>query len=152
MKGFNLQKIIDQGKALIKGSPLSTDPKNDQTLFSEMSGTATITNGLIQNNDLVAKSPKLHVDGKGNLNLNSDALDYKVDAKLFKAEGKATEPEQINGSVAINITGTLNKPSYTIDIATLLTDENKVKIEKLIDKLDKKVGSGIGNLLKNFLK
>jgi AsmA protein len=152
LKGFNLQKIIDQGKALIKGAPLPTDPKNDQTLFSEMSGTATITNGLIQNNDLVAKSPKLHVDGKGNLNLNSDALDYKVDAKLLKAEGTATEPEQLKGSVAINITGTLNKPSYTIDVATLLTDENKAKIEKLIDKLDKKVGPGIGNMLKNFLK
>jgi len=152
MKGFNLQKIIDEGKALIKGSALPSDSKNDQTLFSEMSGTATITNGLIQNNDLVAKSSKLHVDGKGSLNLSSEALDYKVDAKLLKADVAAAEPEQVKGAVAINIAGTLSKPSYTIDIASLLTDENKAKIDKLINKLDKKLGSGVGNLLKNFLK
>jgi AsmA family. len=83
IKGFNLQKIIDEGKAIIKGSALPSDNKNDQTLFSEMSGTATITNGLIQNNDLAAKSSKLRVDGKGNVNLNSEALDYKIDAKLL---------------------------------------------------------------------
>ncbi|HEY8094534.1 MAG TPA: AsmA family protein, partial [Methylobacter sp.] len=149
VKGFNLQKIIDEGKALIKAPALPKEYTNDQTLFSEMSGTATITNGLIQNNDLVAKSSKLRVDGKGNLNLNSEALDYKVDAKLLDSD--ATEPDQVKGAVAINIAGTLSKPSYTIDIASLLTDKNKAKIDKLINKLDKKLGPGLGNLLKGFL-
>lgn len=150
VKGFNLQKIIDEGKALIKAPALPKEYTNDQTLFSEMSGTATITNGLIQNNDLVAKSSKLRVDGKGNLNLNSEALDYKVDAKLLDSD--APEPEQVKGAVAINIAGTLDKPSYTIDIASLLTDKNKAKIDKLINKLDKKLGPSLGNLLKGILK
>jgi AsmA protein len=150
VKSFNLQKIIDEGKALIKEPTLPKDYKNDQTLFSEMSGTATITNGLIQNNDLVAKSSKLRVDGKGNLNLNSEALDYKIDAKLLDPD--AAEQEQVKGTVAINIAGTLSQPSYTIDIASLLTDKNKAKIDKLINKLDKKLGSGLGNLLKGLLK
>lgn len=148
LKGFNLQKIIDEGKALIKGSALPADAKNDQTLFSEMSGTATIANGLLQNNDLVAKSSKLRVDGKGNINLISEAVDYKIDAKLINAE----EPEQVKGAATINIAGTLSNPSYSIDIASLLTDKNKAKIDKLINKLDKKLGSGVGNLLKGFLK
>jgi AsmA protein len=33
-----------------------------------------------------------------------------------------------------------------------LTDENKAKIEKLVNKLDKKLGSGVADLLKSFLK
>ncbi|MDO9423682.1 MAG: AsmA family protein [Methylobacter sp.] len=152
IKGFNLQQIIDSGKALIKGSALPTDPKNDQTLFSDMSGTATITNGIIQNNDLVAKSSKLQVDGKGSVNLNSEALDYKIDAKLLNADATAGEPEQIKGAAAIHIAGTFSKPSYSIDIASLLTDKNKAKIDKLINKIDKKLGPGVGDLLKNFLK
>lgn len=147
IKGFNLQKIIDEGKALFKEPALPEDYKNDQTLFSEMSGTATVTNGLIQNNDLVAKSSRLRVDGKGNIDLNTEMLDYKIDAKLLDSE-----PEQVKGSVSINIAGTLDNPAYTIDIASLLTDKNKAKIEKLINKLDKKLGSGVGDLLKNFLK
>jgi AsmA protein len=150
LKGFNLQKIIDEGKALIKGSALPSDNKNDQTLFSEMTGTATIANGLIQNNDLVAKSSKLRVDGKGNVNLNSEAVDYKIDAKLLDAT--ATEPEQVKGAVAINVAGTLDKPLYTIDLESLLSDKNKAKIDKLINKLDKKLGPGLGNLLKGILK
>ncbi|MGZ8238129.1 MAG: AsmA family protein [Methylobacter sp.] len=152
LKGFNLQKIIDEGKALIKGSALPSDNKNDRTLFSEMTGTATIANGLIQNNDLVAKSSKLRVDGKGNVNLNSEAVDYKIDAKLLDANAAATEPEQVKGAVAINVAGTLDKPLYTIDLESLLSDKNKAKIDKLINKLDKKLGPGLGNLLKGILK
>ena len=152
IKGFNLQKIIDQGKAMINGSTLPSDNKNDQTLFSEMSGTATIANGLIQNNDLVGKSSKVRVDGKGNVNLNSEALDYKIDAKLLNGDETAAEPDQVKGAVAINIAGTLSKPSYTIDIESLLTEKNKAKIEKLVDKIDKKLGPGLGDLLKKFLK
>ncbi len=115
-----------------------------------MSGTATITNGLVQNNDLVAESSKVRVDGKGTLDLNSEALDYKIDAKLLDAE--AAEPEQVKGAIAVNIAGTLDKPSYTLDITSLLTDKNKAKIDKLINKLDKKLGSDVGNLLKKFLQ
>lgn len=152
VKGFNLQRIIDEGKALIKGSALPSDNKNDQTLFSEMTGTATIANGLIQNNDLVAKSSKLRVDGKGNINLISEAVDYKIDAKLLDAKSAATEPEQVKGAATINVAGTLDKPLYTIDVASLLTDKNKAKVEKLINKIDKKLGSGVGDLLKNILK
>ncbi|TAN69348.1 MAG: AsmA family protein [Methylobacter sp.] len=150
IKGFNLQKIIDQGKALIN-VPAPAEHKNDQTLFSEMSGTATITNGLVQNNDLLATSSKLRVDGKGSVNLNSEILDYKIDAKLL-SDATAAEPEPVKGAIAVNIGGTLSKPSYTIDIASLLTDKNKAKIDKLINKLDKKIGPGLGNLLKSFLK
>jgi AsmA protein len=117
-----------------------------------MSGTATVNNGIIQNNDLVANSSKLRVNGKGNVNLNSETLDYKIDAKLLKVEAAATEQEQIKGAVAINIDGTISNPSYSIDIESLLTDKNKAKIEKLINKIDKKLGPGVGDLLKGFLK
>ncbi|MDD5411044.1 MAG: AsmA family protein, partial [Methylobacter sp.] len=152
IKGFNLQKIINSGKALIKGSALPAESKNNQTLFSEMSGTATVSNGIIQNNDLVANSSKLRVNGKGNINLNSESLDYNVDAKLLKAEATATEPEQIKGAVIIDIDGTLSNPIYSINIASsLLTDTNKAKIDKLINKIDKKLGPGVGDLLKGFL-
>ncbi len=152
IKGFNLQKIIDEGKALIKGSALPTDPKNDQSLFSEITGTATIVNGIIQNNDLVAKSSKLRVDGKGNINLASKAVDYKLDAKLLNDETSTAEPEHVKAAMTINITGTLDKPSYQLDLASLLTDKNKAKIEKLVNKIDVKLGSGLGNLLKKLLK
>ncbi|MFU8788595.1 MAG: AsmA family protein [Methylobacter sp.] len=150
IKNFNLQKLIDEGKDKLKGTELQADYKHDQTLFSAMGGSATIANGILQNDDFVGKSAKLRVDGKGSVNLNSDALDYKVNAHLLNVG--AAEAEAVKGSVVIHVAGTLGKPIYRIDIASLLTDKNKAKIDKVIDKIEKKVGVDVGDLLKHFLK
>ncbi len=55
------------------------------------------------------------------------------------------------------------QPTYTLDVAALLTEKNKAKIEKFVeknqekidkiaDKIDKKLGPGVGDLLKGFFK
>lgn len=155
IKGFNLQKIIDQGKTLIKGTPLPTDSKNDQTVFSEIHGTATISNGLVKNNDLKAKASKLRAEGKGTANLNSEVLDYQIIATFLKNKASGSEPEKIEGiPVAVNIGGTFSNPTYSLDIKSMLTDENKAKFEekkqKLLKKLDKKLGPGASDLLKRL--
>ncbi len=164
VKGFNLQKIIDSAKALIKEPVLPANNKNDQTLFSKITGTATINNGLFQNNDLVATSSKMRVNGKGSADLNTEKLDYKINTRLIKAEATATEPEQFDDTpINITVAGTFSKPTYTLDVAALLTDKNKAKIEKFIDKnqekidniadkIDKKLGPGVGDLLKGLFK
>ncbi|MEY3760214.1 MAG: hypothetical protein RIR39_1705 [Pseudomonadota bacterium] len=164
VKGFNLQNMIDNAKALIKEPTATANNKNEQTLFSEITGTATINNGLIQNNDLVATAAKIHINGKGNANLNTEKLDYKLNARLVKEKATATEPEQVNDTpINITVAGTFSKPTYTLDVAALLTDKNKAKIQAFIDKnqekidniadkIDKKLGSGVGDLLKGLFK
>ncbi|WP_262965320.1 AsmA family protein [Methylobacter psychrophilus] len=164
VKGFNLQKIIDDAKALIKEPAVTVNNKNDQTLFSNITGTATLNKGLLQNNDLVASSAKMHINGKGNADLNTEKLDYKLNTRLIKTGATATEPEQLHDTpINIAIAGTFSKPTYTLDVAALLTDENKAKIEKFIDKnqekidniadkIDKKLGPGVGDLLKGLFK
>ena len=156
IRGFNLQKIIDNGKALIDGTPLPTENKNDQTVFSVIKGTANISNGLIRNNDLYAEASKLRVSGKGTANLATDALNYKIKAKLLRRVATATEAEKIEGvPIVVNVGGTIAKPSYQLDIAAMLLEKNKDKINKkkdeLLKKLDEKVGPGVGDLLRGFL-
>ena len=164
VKGFNLQKIIDQAKVLIKEPALPINNKNDQTLFSEIKGTATINNGLIHNDDLIATASKIHASGKGDVDLNTEKLDYKISALLVKANATATEPEQIHDTpINIRVAGTLSNPTYTLDIAALLTEKNKAKIEKfveknqekidnIVEKIDKKLGPKVGDLLKGLFK
>ncbi|MCK5121439.1 MAG: AsmA family protein, partial [Methylococcales bacterium] len=155
IRGFNLQKIIDNSKSLIDGTPLPTENKNDQTVFSVIRGTAKIKNGLVSNDDLYAEASKLRVNGKGTANLVSEKLDYTVNAKLLKTVATATTPEKIKGlPIIVNVGGTIAKPSYKLDIATMLLEKNKEKIYKkrdeLIKKLDDKIGPGVGNLLKGL--
>ena len=164
IKGFNLQKIINDAKTFITKSNLPINNKNEQTLFSNISGTAMINKGLIQNNDMVAKSSKIQINGKGNADLNTEKLDYKINANLIKTAATATEPEQLNDTpINITVAGTFSKPTYAVDLAALLTDKNKAKIEKFIDKnhekideiankIDKKIGPKVGNFLKGLFK
>lgn len=164
IKGFNLQKIIDDAKTLIKEPTLPANNKNDQMLFSKLSGTATINNGLVQNNDLIGIASKMHLNGKGTADLNSEKLDYKLNARYIKTKATTTEPEQlIDTPINVNIAGTFTKPTYTVDLAAILSDKNKAKIDQFIDKnhnkideiahkIDKKIGPGLGNLLKGLFK
>ncbi len=151
VRGFNLQNMIDNGKALIEGKPLPSENKKDQTVFSEISGTAQIINGLVKNDDLYAEASKLRVNGKGTADLVSEQLDYKVQARLLKQEATANEPEKIKGYPLIfNIDGTFQKPKYKLDITSILTEKNKAKIEKELKKLDEKIAPGVSDLLKKF--
>jgi len=154
VKGFNIQKMIDNVKSLIKGAPLPTENKNDQTLFSDISGTAKVINGVVHNNDLKAVSSRVLVNGQGTANLATEQLNYKINARVIKRK-TAEGPEKIKGvPLIIKITGTFKKPSYTLDIPAMLLEKNKAKIEKttekLFQKLDKKLGPGASELLKSF--
>jgi AsmA protein len=155
IKGFNLQKIMDKGKSLIEGSTLPASNENDQTVFSVIKGSAKITNGVVSNDDLYAEATKLRVNGKGSASLVSETIDYGVKAKLIKREATATKSEKIKGiPIAINIGGTFSKPSYTLDLVSMLTEKNKAKInekkDELLKKLDKKLGPGVSDLIKGF--
>ena len=155
IRGFNLQKMIDNGKALIEGQPLPTENKNDQTVFSSITGTAQIKNGLVKNNDLYADASKLKVKGKGTANLVSEKLDYTVNAKLLKRKATETEPEKIKGiPIIVDIGGTFSEPSYKLNLALMLTEKNKEKFnkkkDKLLEKVDKKLGKDVGDLLRGL--
>ncbi len=155
IRGFNLQKMIDNGKALIDGKPLPTENKNDQTVFSRITGTAQIKNGLVKNNDLYAEASKLDVKGKGTANLVSEKLDYTVTAKLLKRKATETEAEKIKGiPIVIDIAGTFSEPTYKLNLALMLVGKNKEKFnkkkDKLLEKVDKKLGKDVGDLLRGL--
>lgn len=82
--------------------------------------------------------------------------------RWVKAPATDTEPEKLHGTpIVVDMAGTLADPDYRLDMAALLTEKNKAKIErfldknkgkidKLKDKLDKKLGPGVGDLLKQL--
>ncbi len=151
IKGFNIQKLIDSVKTLLKGTPLPAENRNDQTLFSKISGTATIKNGILRNEDLLAISSRVNVTGKGLVDLNNESIDYKIRAAVTQRG----QLDQVKGvPLVVRITGPLDKPSYVLDIAAMALEKNKEKIDKvktrLLDKLDKKLGPGASDLLKSF--
>jgi len=159
IKGFNLQKLIDSSKSLLANKALPTENKKDQTVFSIIKGTAQINNGVVNNHDLLAQSSKVQINGNGTANLSTEALKYKINTKVLKRSASKTEAEKIRGiPLAINIGGNFSKPTYSLDLETMVRAKYQDKIDKTIDKnkdkllekLDEKLGPGVSDALKNL--
>jgi AsmA protein len=153
-KGVNLAALVRQAGGLLGrdvggGSVTGAEAQTD---FSEMSGSATISNGLITNRDLQAKSPLLRLDGRGQVNLQQETIDYTVTTELVPSlEGQGgKEAEKLTGvPIPVRIKGPLTDPSYSPD----LSEAAKAKVqEKVQEEIEKKVGDKAGDILGDKLK
>jgi len=123
VRGFNVQKMIDLGRLVSSDRKMQTSYANEQTLFSTLQGTATIHNGLVNNPDFLLESSTVEVKGAGTANLVNDALNYKVKAKLKTG---ANSKSIVKGrAVAINVGGSFTKPTYMIDVMSMITEQEQ---------------------------
>ncbi len=161
IKGFNLQAMLDRAHVSTDAID-SAQVNHDLTRFSSLSGNSVLAKGIIHTNDLVATTATLHIKGKGSVDLNTEQLDYKLQAQLIKAAATASSAEQFYDTpISMAVTGSLNQPNYALDVSALLTeknkakiadfvDKNKDKIDSIVNKIDQKIGPGVGNLLKGL--
>ena len=129
IKGMDLRKMIDAVKTaqrdnlLQKLTELTPQPA-DETPFTQLSGTARITNGVVQNDDLKVQSPDLlNVSGKGTANLPAQTLDYRVTV----------------GQYPIVISGPFAKPKFRVDTSALLKEKVEEKKAEAKEKLEQKL-------------
>ncbi len=145
IKGVNLGKLIRDAKATLGGTPAAGD-EPQQTDFAELTGTAKITDGVIDNRDLSMKSPAFRVAGEGIADLPKQQVDYLVKASIVgttKGQG-GKELESLKGvTVPVRIKGSLTDPGYSVDVASLATDQVKQRAQQEIEKaLQKQLGGG----------
>ena len=162
VKGVNIARLIREAKAKLKGQLLAPGQQELQTDFSEMSGSIRFKNGVGHNNDFVAKSPLLRVNGRGSANLVAETIDYKVEATLVgtaKGQGGADLKELSGVAIPVRIGGTFADPTYGLDVAVLAKVLAKSKAAEIVvgdkakirDKLKKAGSGGLKSLLKGVL-
>lgn len=169
VKGINLIRMIRKAKAALKGKPYTGQEEPEKTDFSIMTATATVTNGVIKNNDLSAKSPLLRVAGKGTVDLNREAIDYLLTTTLvgsLEGEGGRDLGDLKGIPVPVEINGTFTKPRYELRLDEAIkqaagekikekVDEKKQELQekaekKIQEKLQKKLGDDLGGQLKGL--
>ncbi len=157
IQGINLIGMIRTANKLLKEQSTQSANETDKTEFSEFKLASTVNRGVVNTHELIVKSPLIRVTGSGKVNLVSEAIDYRIVTKLVDSlEGQGgAETKDLKGiPIGVKIGGSLSKPSYRLDLAESLTSEQKEKIEKkkqkLLDKLDKKLGPGTSDFLKKF--
>ena len=162
ISGIDVAALMQQAQAVLKGdlSAVSTAGAGS-TPFSDMSASAKITNGLLQNEDLLISSPLINVVGAGSADLVSEKLDYRLTLQRTKAlsEAELADTKDLkNLHVPVNVTGTFAEPSIQLDVKAILLATQQEKIEekkqelkdKLQDKLNEKLKGRAGELLKGL--
>jgi AsmA protein len=158
IKGINLPKMLRDAVTRIKGG--TPDPSQvNQTDFASLGGTATITQGVVDNRDLLMMSPLMRVNGAGTVDLPKEGVDYLLKATIVASlKGQEGEPlSDLAGlTVPVRITGTLANPAFQLDIGSLLRDKGIQELkEKATEKLFKgKKPGGIdpGKILEGLFK
>lgn len=141
VKGVNIGQLIREAHAKLKKKPAPPKTEN-QTDFAEMSGSVSITNGLVKNNDLDVKSPLLRIDGKGEVNLPKERINYLVNTSIVEsAKGQAGEEldELKSLTIPIKVTGTFSDPKFSLDLKPILEAKAKQKIEEKKEEVKEKV-------------
>lgn len=141
VKGFNLAKMIRETRAKLKGESVEITNEPEQTDFSQLNGSATITNGVVNNQQLLAMSPYLRVEGNGKANLIQENLDYSIRPVIVntsKGQGGKGLEDLAGIPIPVRISGSWSDPQFSIQLAKVLEEQQKAKLkEKLDSKVDK---------------
>jgi AsmA protein len=115
---------------------------NNATDFGALTGTYTITNGILRNNDLKLTSPEVPMTGAGTVDLPQRTVNYRVTPNVAGAL-----------AVPVDVTGPWDNLSYRPDLAGIAKGlaEDPSKALDLLKGGGSGAGSGAGNLLKGLL-
>ncbi len=134
IEGINLQQSINQARtqyAQLRGKAVPVVPDaRDATVFTRLTGTATLKNGIATNNDLMMDGANLRATGKGTIDLPAQTINYRLHVTL------AEEASRKGTTVPVDVTGSLAEPSYSVAWNEVLKDQLEKKIEQ--KKEDKK--------------
>ncbi len=140
-EGTNIWYEISKALAIFKRQAPPAPPAENRTVFSRMQATATVSEGVMTTNDLVAELPFLTLSGGGTIDLASSEIDLKLVA-IVRSDpellGDVLTKDIAGERIPLEITGTLDDPSIQPDFVVLLKEKAK---EKLLEKL------GLGGLL-----
>ena len=149
IEGKDLWYELRRAHALYKREAAPTQPDTGRTTFRTLKGSATITDGVLRNDDFIMEMDYLRVNGSGTLDLTSQKLDYKLATNLYKIppEDAGAEMQDLKAAeIPVRVSGTLADMKVRPDFDALVKAEAKKKVEeKVTDKLKDKLNKWLGD-------
>ena len=115
MTSLKKEDLISGLLQLAAPQPSATAASTNRTEFAELTGSLDIANGIAHNEDLSMKSPLLRVNGRGDINLVTEQLDYVATVALVSScqgQGGHGFQELAGIPVPVRISGPLENPKY----------------------------------------
>jgi AsmA protein len=154
IQGVNIASLIRKAQAKLKGQPAPVEPLPNQTDFSMMQGTATVSDGMVRNEDLLLQSPLLRMSGKGQVSLPRETIDYTLTTKLVGTlEGQGGKSlEELRGvAIPVRVGGTFSKPTFAPDLGAALSEAAKARLEEKVEEQKQKLQEKLGDELQDKL-
>ncbi len=98
---------------------------SQDTDFSEMGGTFTISKGILTNNDLKLLSPLIRVAGSGTVDLPNQSVNYRVEPKLAATLEGQGGGEAKGIEVPVIVEGPWANPRFRPDLASMLKNSSQ---------------------------
>ena len=140
LQSADLARSIEQVVAFLKKR--APKPAGEEVVFDSLTGTAQITNGLVQNNDLKLVTPIIYGNGTGKVNLGTEAIDYVMTVGLTENTDRAGIP--------VTIKGDMNEPKFGVDLKNALKEQQQELIEEQKGKLEEKINEKLSDKLKDL--
>jgi len=145
LEGADLWYEIRRARAVLKQQAIpARDAGPPRTPFSALTGTGTMNDGVLKNNDLNVAMQYLKVTGQGAVDLPRSSLDYRLVANVLKIPREGADATQmqdmVDAQIPVKVSGSLSDPKVQPDLENYLKGEVKKKVEeKLKDKLGDKL-------------
>jgi AsmA protein len=163
--GVNIGQLIRNAYAVYKKQPM---PKKEEksTDFANLSGSFTVTNGVVNTKDLSALSPLFQVAGKGSVNLVKERLNMRLNTTILHDAGDVASggvAELKGEKIPVTVKGSFSDPKFGVDVASIFeakvnaeVEKKKAEVKKEVDKQieseKKKLEKDLENKLKNMFK
>ena len=157
VKGIDLAKSFRELKAKFssKQDVVQAAKTTDKTDFSELTASFRIAAGVAHNEDLAAKSPFLRLGGSGDIDIGNGSINYLAKAAVVNTSGGqgAKDLEYLKGvTVPVRLTGPFDNISYKLELAGLVQEAAKAKVEEKKQEIQKKATEKVQDKLKGLFK
>jgi AsmA protein len=145
LEGSDLWYEIRRARALLKQQAIPERPSGPpRTPFTALTGTGTMNDGVLKNDDLNVAMQYLKVTGQGAVDLPKNSLDYRLVAAVLKIPREGADAAQmedmVDAQIPVKVSGALTDPKVRPDLEGYLKGEVKKKVEeKIKDKLGDKL-------------
>ncbi len=145
LEGSDLWYEIRRARALLKQQAIPERPSGPpRTPFTALTGSGTMNDGVMKNDDLNVAMQYLKVTGQGAIDLPKNSLDYRLVAAVLKIPREGADAAQVqdlvDAQIPVKVSGALTDPKVRPDLEGYLKGEVKKKVEeKIKDKLGDKL-------------
>jgi AsmA protein len=145
VRGIHVERIIRHADARLRGEAPEDDGEPNQTDFEEFSGSFDIVDGVIRNDDLIARSSLLLIQGKGSADLRRETMDYRIDTTVvssIQGQGGRTLDELQGLTLPIRIAGTFAEPRFRLNLEDVLRERLEDRVRREAGRLLERYGLG----------